>query len=237
MSTVTGIGTGSLLGSQVAGSNAAVGKQDFLNLLVTQLSRQDPLNPMDNQQFAAQLAQFSSLELLSNIQGSLEDSLRADATLAGALEGGLAADLIGQRVTVVDNRVELAAGRDAVLRWEAEEPPSRLTARIMNDMGVTVRELVVEDPAAGHAAWDGRDAAGRRLPDGTYTVSYAAQDAAGAEVAARALWEGVVDTVRFREGVPFLVGGGLEFTLAQVSQVSRDGEGGDARATQWAFNW
>ena len=227
MNAVSGIPSSGYQGSQVASASAAMGKNEFLGLLVTQLANQDPLNPMDNQQFAAQLAQFSSLEQMSNIQQTLEQGLSADQALAGALQGGMAADLIGRRVTVLDDRLELD-GQGATLRWEAESTPARVTAEVLDSAGTLVHSFNVEDPAATSSAWDGRNAQGQELPEGTYTLRLSAVDAAGAAVTVRPLWQGRVETVRFREGVPWLVGGGLEFSLAQVSEVTEAGEGGTA---------
>ena len=56
----------------VSQNNSVMGKEDFLNLLITQLKYQDPLNPTDSTEFTAQLAQFSSLEMLENINGNIE---------------------------------------------------------------------------------------------------------------------------------------------------------------------
>jgi flagellar hook assembly protein FlgD len=113
---------------------------------------------------------------------------------------------------------------------------------ITNELGVKVHEFTIEPSADGHYSWDGRGAGGQRLPEGTYTVAYVARDAAGASMAVRALWQGRIDTVRFREGIPWLVGDGLEFSLAQVSEVSReaasdDGGGSAARALDIQINW
>jgi flagellar basal-body rod modification protein FlgD len=224
---ISAAGSGSLQGSQVASANAALGKSEFLGLLVTQLANQDPLNPLDNQQFAAQLAQFSSLEEMSNIRQTLEAGLQTDQELAAALQGSLAAGLVGQRVTVLDDRVRLA-GEPVTLRWEADGAPARVTVQVLDAAGQMVRSLTAPDPAQTSLSWDGRDAQGRRLPDGTYTLRVSAVDAAGAALAARPLWQGRVETVRFREGVPWLVGGGLEFSLAQVSEVGSAADGSAA---------
>lgn len=222
MSMVNGVGTGSLgTGSAVLSSSSALGKQDFLNLLVSQLANQDPLNPMDNQQFASQLAQFSSLEQMTNIQSLLEDGLSGDQSLAGAMQGGLAAELIGRRVTVLDDRVSLENGA-ATLRWESDGSPASIEVTVTNELGVAVSHFTIDEPADGSYQWNGTDDSGAELPAGTYTVSMVAQDAAGAELAVRPLWQGLVDTVRFRQGVPWLVGDGLEFSLGQVSEVSDD---------------
>ena len=57
-------------------------RDDFLNMLVVQLQNQDPLNPMESQEFAVQLAQFSQVEGLLNIQETLEQSQQSDATVS-----------------------------------------------------------------------------------------------------------------------------------------------------------
>jgi flagellar basal-body rod modification protein FlgD len=95
---------------------------------------------------------------------------------------------------------------------------------VTNELGVVVAEFTIDEPAGNRHDWDGRDSSGAQLPDGTYSIQLEARDAAGAELAARPLWQGLVDTVRFREGIPWLVGGGLEFSLGQVSEVSSEEE-------------
>lgn len=78
--------------------NDGLGKDAFLQLLVTQLRYQDPLSPMDNSEFIAQMAQFSSLEQMQNMNNNLEDFLRMSSLSQGA-------DLIGKTVEVFDNQL------------------------------------------------------------------------------------------------------------------------------------
>lgn len=77
-------------------TNNSLGKDDFLKLLVTQLQYQDPLQPMDNSQFIAQLAQFSALEQMNNVANGM-NTLQQTSSL------GTAAQLIGANVTVSDS--------------------------------------------------------------------------------------------------------------------------------------
>lgn len=231
MNAVGSVGSASYPGSTVRSASSTMGKDDFLQLLVTQLANQDPLNPMDNQAFSAQLAQFSTLEQMSNMNATLESGLQADEALAGALQSGLAADLVGRHVTVVSDQVELKDGA-AQLRWEADGEPTTVRLELVSGLGVTVRSFDVDDPAAGVAAWDGRTDDGQALPDGVYTLRVAAQDAAGEELSARALWAGIVEAVRYRMGEAVLVAGELEFALGNVSEIGLAGSGEDAATSR-----
>jgi flagellar basal-body rod modification protein FlgD len=78
----------------ISGANNLVSKDDFLNLFVTQMKYQNPLNPMDNTEFTAQLAQFSSLEQLTNINSQLTDLL----SYQNSLHNTLTASFIGKNV-------------------------------------------------------------------------------------------------------------------------------------------
>jgi flagellar basal-body rod modification protein FlgD len=230
MNSIGSIPASSYAGSQARTASASMGKDDFLKLLVTQLANQDPLNPMDNQAFSSQLAQFSSLEQMANINETLKTGLDADQALAGALQSGLAADLIGREVTVVDDRALLSEGA-ASLRWEADGEPARVQLEIRSELGVLVRSFEAPDPAAALASWDGRDDNGQVLPDGRYRLAVSAWDAAGESLAARPLWRGTIETVRFRLGEAWLVAEGLEFSLGQVSEVGLSTPAEDSPAT------
>jgi flagellar basal-body rod modification protein FlgD len=235
---VTDVSSSTYLGSQLAAatSSSSMGKSDFLNLLVTQLSNQDPLNPMDNQQFAAQLAQFSSLELMTNMEGTLEDNLAASQSVATALQGGMAADLVGRTITALDNRLVLAEG-SATVRWEAETDPASVVVEILDSTGSVVRRETLDRPEDSTWSWDGQSTSGEELDAGTYTVRLTATDSAGADLSVRPLWTGQVEAVRFREGVPYLVCQGEEFTLGQVSEVAQDEEESSPTDVTQDWNW
>ena len=91
-----------------ASAQSPLGKEDFLQLLVAQLSAQDPLNPMDSREFSAQLAQFSALEQMTNINTTLEDLVKAQQ----AMGNSSLISIIGKLVDIPGNSIEHTQGGD-----------------------------------------------------------------------------------------------------------------------------
>ena len=105
----------SVEGSEAPRSKNVMGKDDFMKLLMTQIKYQDPLKPMDHHEFAAQLAQFGSLEQLSNIGAGIK-GLKTGLGEGQKLQ---ALSMIGKQVQITDNEVELKQGQGVVI------PPPR----------------------------------------------------------------------------------------------------------------
>jgi len=118
-------------------SGASLGKNDFLKLLVAQLEHQDPLAPQEGQEFAAQLAQFSSLEQLTNINDNLEASQAFDL----ALSNSSMVNLIGKTVDAPGNKFELGKGESETLSFSIGEDASEVSIDIFNSAGANVASL------------------------------------------------------------------------------------------------
>jgi len=127
---------------QVSSPNGTLGKDDFLKLLATQMQYQDPLNPMDNTQFLAQMAQFSSLEQMTNISSGI-DTLNASTRFQEAIQmighklgyvrsDGSEGTGVATAVSVGDSGVMIAVGDDEVSPEDvtsvADAPASASTA-------------------------------------------------------------------------------------------------------------
>lgn len=220
MSTNIGaIGSGAAGAAAAAQDKSKLGKDDFLKLLLAQVSNQDPLSPMDNQAFVAQLAQFSNVELLQSANGSLSNILLAQA----AANQTAAASLVGKNVTYRSDKVELTAGAPAPVRCDLAAPAASVTAVIKDASGRTVRTLRFGAGEVGtfSATWDGRDDKGVQVPSGSYSVSFTAADASGQSVGAITEGAGHVSGISFANGTAELVVGGVRVQLADVIQIDQ----------------
>ncbi len=147
----------------------------FLNLLVTQLKNQDPLDPLDTNEFTAQLVQFASVEQQIQQNANLEKLLNLQETSQIAAM----VDFIGTTVEVTGDTVPLENGR-AEFTYALGVNATDVTVTIMNSSGLTVFVGEGETGAGNHAfVWDGKSPGGVELPDGGYTVIVGALDRAG----------------------------------------------------------
>jgi flagellar basal-body rod modification protein FlgD len=166
-----------------------LGKQDFLKLLITQLRNQDPLNPLDQNQFLAQTAQFTSLENLQNISSQLAE-MKALAQGQALTQG---ASLLGKTVTASGSDLTLGPS-GAPLRFIAVTPGS-LQIDVLDGQNAVIRQLStsVDTPGEYEVTWDGFDGSGRSLAPGTY--HYRVVPLAGAvAVAAQGTLDGMTAT-------------------------------------------
>ncbi len=147
----------------------------FLNLLVTQLKNQDPLDPLDTNEFTAQLVQFASVEQQIQQNANLEKLLNLQETSQIAAM----VDFIGTTVEVTGDTVPLENGR-AAFTYPLGVNATNVTVTVMNSSGLTVFVGEGETGTGKHAfVWDGTSTGGIAQPDGAYTVIVGALDRAG----------------------------------------------------------
>lgn len=200
------------------GSNR-LGKEEFLKLLTTQLANQNPLEPVDNQAFIAQLAQFATVEQQSQMNSTLESLLVAQASTNQTA----VANLVGKGVSFKSNQISLGAMGDTAITGRIAEDAVKVSAIITDKNGRVVRSIVVngnQDAGPISLNWDGMDAEGKRLPAGTYSVTLTAEDAKGQSVTAGAHGKGRVSAISFTEGVPQLIVNGVRVRLSDVLEVN-----------------
>jgi flagellar basal-body rod modification protein FlgD len=146
-----------------------MGKQEFLTLFTAQLQNQNPLEPVKNEAFVAQLAQFSQLEALTNMQGSLDKfvtSMSSERMLGSA-------SLIGKKVAVTDTPTQLTSG--GVIDGSIDLPmgASGIQVSVFDSQGRLVQELIAgpQLPGTTPISWNGKDAAENPVPSGLYRLS------------------------------------------------------------------
>jgi len=213
-------------GNGIMKSKNSMGKDDFMKLLMTQLRHQDPLNPMDGQQFAAQLAQFSQLEQLTNIGTGIQN-LRTGMSDGSKLQ---ALEMIGKKVTAAGNETEMRPGGNSILSYTPKADVTPVKATIYDAGGKLVRELdIVRKPGSadeGQVAWDGKDQDGKQLPAGhySYRIVGVGQNGQGQELNSQL--EGKVVGVDVDGKTPTVVvegiGGKTRLELSKINQVTSE---------------
>jgi flagellar basal-body rod modification protein FlgD len=186
----------------------AMGKDQFLKLLVAQLQHQDPMNPMQGDQMAAQLAQFSSLEQLQQMNTTLSNQSTAFGSVIGAIQAGAAMGAIGHTITAIGNQVQVGgANGQTSVNVDLAAAGSSATVHIYNAAGVEVGTTTVGALSGGNHTID-ISAATKNLPNGTYTYGVDVKDSAGKAVAVQTYTTGKVDGVSSSaQGITLTIGG------------------------------
>jgi flagellar basal-body rod modification protein FlgD len=216
MSTVTAIESAAGAAS-AAKASQSLGKDAFLTLLITQLQNQDPLNPADSTEFTAQLAQFSSLEQLSQINSQLETLGLFQASINNAQ----AVSFIGKEVLARGNRLEVSAGKPTVCEFALDAAAKTVIVSIYDSNGRFVRELQGSALAAGRQsiAWDGNDLNGNPVASGSYTFEVQAESASGDKIGATTWLRGAVSGVKFENGATYLRVGSSDVAVGDVIEI------------------
>jgi len=198
--------------SKATGSGSSdLGQEEFLNLMITQLTNQDPMSPMENTDFIAQMAQFSSLTGINELTKSFE-TLSQSLLQGQALQ---AAALVGGNVLVPSDTAELEEGEGVAGAVSLESSAQDVTVNIYDSGGQLVRALDLGTLSGGlqDFSWDGYKEDGEAAPAGTYSFEVVGQ-ADGATKAFVPLLEGEVQSV-FTDSV----NGGLILNLKEIGNV------------------
>jgi len=201
----------------LSSKNKEVTKEDFLKLLISQLQNQDPLKPLDNQEFAQQLATFNSLEQLISVNdklGSLSDQLLKTNQFN-------ATSLLGKQIVANGNQVSLTSGQSAALGYKLSAAAAQIVVEISNSQGQLVRRIPLFEQGAGdqRISWDGKDSAGQAAPAGLYTFNVTAVDRQSKNVDVTAQLQGAVTGVNLNGTEPILDVGGRSVPLSSVTSV------------------
>jgi flagellar basal-body rod modification protein FlgD len=196
----------------------ALGQDAFMKLFLAQMTNQDPLNPMDNADFTAQLAQFSSLEKLT----AIADSMAGFSRLEDAYAKTQALSYLGREVTVTGNTMPVLQGYSNSISFELAGN-AYVYMRITSPSGSVVANRDLGGKTAGirqEVVWDGLDDSGSAVADGAYTVNLYAYDANGNPVAVQnQQTTGVVTGFESSNGQTYLLLGDAALALDKVINV------------------
>lgn len=217
---VSATGTGSSTTnktSSTATSGIADNFQTFLTLLTTQLQHQNPLDPLDTNQFTAQLVQFAGVEqqLKSN------DQLKSLIEIEKSAQATQALVYVGNTVAVDGSKAQF----DKSATWNFQSAKDTSAAvTITNASGQTAYtgSYTLKQGNASFV-WDGKGNDGTQWPAGTYTLSATGKDSSGNSVAISTEVQGVVDSVDLTSTPPLLSIGGQSYTTDKIKRVVRPG--------------
>ncbi len=193
-----------------------LGKDAFMQLLISQLAYQDPLEPMENTEFISQLAQFSALEQQQNIAAGIQ--LLALSQTAST--NSQMVNLIGKRVLTPGNRFSLETEKPVTLRFDLEGQGTPAEIVIKDKDGNVVRKINITEFQQGtnQVSFDGKDENGNPLAAGNYT--YEIVSATGDKIDGLTTYANyLVDAVAFDGSTILLKSAGITINLGDISEV------------------
>jgi flagellar basal-body rod modification protein FlgD len=207
-----------------SGTTPVLGENDFLKLLTMQMQYQDPMNPMTGTEFASQLAQFSSVEQLTNINTELSQSISANAVLTQSINNGLAATFIGKDVRATTNSFQYGGTGDAKLGYTLPSDADTVAVSITDSSGNVVRTIKGAPTGSGDETftWDGRDDAGNQVGSGKYSFSVQATGSDGSAITASPFIYGTVSGIRFKSDGTVFVVDGMEVPLSDILEITQE---------------
>jgi len=223
VSGTTTLPTSSATGSSAAATNALASSQiagnfqSFLTLLTTQLHNQNPLDPLDTNQFTQQLVEFAGVQQQLNTN----DSLSTLVSLQQTAQSTQALGFVGQTVVVNGNTAALS---NSSATWDLTVPTSStVNVTIANSTGQTVYTgsfAATGSTTAQPFTWNGQGTDGTQWPAGQYTLTATAADASGGSVGVTTQIQGVVSSVDIAKSPPMLTVNGQTYTVNQIASVA-----------------
>ena len=207
------------LDQQQTKSGNELGKNEFMELMIAQLKNQNPLEPQDNGEFISQLAQFSSLEEMQGLSGSVDDV----ANQFRSTQALQASAMVGRTVLAPSSIGILGADGEISGNVEVPASTSGLRISIENQAGERVRQIDMGSQQAGVTgfSWDGKDGNGNSLPPGPYKVVAEASYPEGPEQLST-MMSANVDSVSLGKGgnITLNLAGMGSIALSDVEQIN-----------------
>ncbi len=191
-----------------------MGQQEFLTLLVNQLQNQDPLNPMSNEEFAVQLAQFSQLEQLIGINSKLDNNTKTQNNNINQMSS--MASFLGHKVALNANTTNIKNGSASSFSIDIPEGTQSARVDLKNENGETVLSKEIKDIQSGSQSINLKDL---EIADGKYLVRVVSVDSSGKFQDLKPKREGIVEGFVMEPNAALLVDG-EEISLDEVVKVT-----------------
>ncbi len=207
--------------TEPATANNKLGKEEFLKMLVAQMQYQNPLDPLKDQEFIAQMTSFSSLEQLQNMNDTLSQDVQWNMLLSQTISNTMATSLIGREVTAGANVTTITSNGVTPIKFASAAYAKDGTITIRNAEGEIVRTIPVAQlqPGKNSIEWNGKDSDGVELPQGSYSYEVDLRDTNGGRVDTESFTSGVVQGVRYFDGQAYLMIDGGYIPLTDVQNV------------------
>ncbi len=212
---VTQVGAGASLTAAGGTTGVDQSRDQFLELLVTQIKNQNPLDPMDNAEFTSQLSQLASLEQLQQMNQQLQQS----AAYTQSLNNTMLLSVVGRHATVQGDGLRVADGT-ATGNAVQLSAPATVTVHVRDAQGAEVASYTRRlDAGWQDITWDGTLADGSAAPDGDYTLAVTATDQAGNDVPFQLYRTGLVESIRFENNLAVFSIGGQDYYASEIARI------------------
>jgi len=221
--TTAAAAAGSASTTQAAGNTAmqqiAGNFVSFLQLLTTQLQNQNPLDPLDTNQFTQELVEFASVGQQVNMNSNMQTLISLQQTTAATA----ALQLVGSNVTVAGQAASLSNATGSPATWSiSAAAPATANVTITSATGQTAYTgTLALNSGSQSFTWSGQGSNGVTWPDGNYTISISATGANGQPVSISTQVQGVVTAVDVSQTPPQLTVGGQKVPISQIQSISR----------------
>ena len=200
-----------------AGENTKLGKDAFLKLLVAQMQNQDPLNPQSNEEFVAQLSQFTQVEQLMDLSTQFDGMYMA----MNSVNNTSMTQLLGKDVVALGDSFHYPGEGDIKLHYDSAAATSGSKLTIFDESGSIVYTGAAGSLVEGEGSlsFDGKGLNGQSLAEGAYRFSITGFDSSGEAIEVTELMVGRVDGMSYETGVPLPSIHDIEFSLGQILRV------------------
>lgn len=199
--------------------NDKLDKDAFFKLMLTQLKSQDPTNPLKSHEMAAQLAQFSSLEQMTNINQTLAEMKNAQKPV----ENFHSLNLIGKTVAGDSSKLTRTQfDKEHDFKFNLPVAAQEVEVKVRNSDGEVIRTYKQKEMKAGanQITWNGENENGQKMQPGEYDFIVEAKNAAGQKIAVRTQFEGQITGISFSSDGPILQVGNQSIKFSDVSKIT-----------------